>query len=131
MLQNNSSFLKSAGLGVLAGYISSILLMLFFSILMTFIDISTVAVKVISLVILVVSSFVCGFFASKKLQSKALIIGAGSGLAYYLTLAVVSAIITGGGFTKMFFVKFIIAILLSVIGSILASLNQKSENIKI
>ena len=131
MLQNNSSFLKSLALGVLAGYISSILLMLVFSILMTVVDISTGAVKIISLVILIVASFICGFFASKKLQSRAVIIGVTSGLAYYLTLAVISAIVTGGGFTKMFFVKLAIAVVLSIIGGIVGTLKKSQGDIKI
>ena len=131
MLQNNSSFLKSLALGVLAGYISSILLMLVFSILMTIVDISTGAVKIISLVILVISSFICGFFASKKLQVKAIIVGFSSGISYYLTLAVISAIITGGGFTKMFFVKLAIAVVFSIIGGIVGTLKKSQGDIKI
>ena len=131
MLQNNSSFLKSLALGVLAGYISSILLMLVFSIFMTIVDISTGAVKIISLVILVISSFICGFFASKKLQVKAIIVGFSSGISYYLTLAVISAIITGGGFTKMFFVKLAIAVVFSIIGGIVGTLKKSQGDIKI
>ena len=131
MLQNNSSFLKSLALGVLAGYISSILLMLVFSILMTVVDISTGAVKIISLVILVISSFICGFFASKKLQVKAIIVGFSSGISYYLTLAVISAIITGGGFTKMFFVKLALAVVFSIIGGIVGTLKKSQGDIKI
>ena len=131
MLQNNSSFLKSLALGVLAGYISSILLMLVFSILVTVVDISTGAVKIISLVILVISSFICGFFASKKLQVKAIIVGFSSGISYYLTLAVISAIITGGGFTKMFFVKLALAVVFSIIGGIVGTLKKSQGDIKI
>ena len=132
MLNNDSKFLfKSAALGVLIGYVSSVLLMLLFAVLMTLVDFDDGIANTFAIITLAISSFFCGFSSSKILKGRAITVGAISGLVFYISLAVVSAIITGGGFTKLFFVKFAISFLLSVIGGIVAGLNQKSNNIKI
>lgn len=131
MNQNNNSgiFFKSAAFGVLAGYISSVLLMLIFSLILTAADMGSSAATVFSLVTLGASSFICGFVASKLLGSRALIISAAAGAAYYLTLAVISAAVTGGGFTKMFFVKLAIALVLSIAGGIVSTFRKSSKTV--
>lgn len=132
MLNNDSKVLfKAAGLGVLISYVASAVLMLLSSIVMTLVDFGDCAANIFSIVILAVSSLFCGFTASKILKGRGITVGALSGLIYYISLAVISAIMTGGGFTKMFFIKFIISVLLSVIGGIVAGINQKNNSIKI
>ena len=130
MSKNNNSHLliKSVAFGMLAGYLIAAVLMSIAALVMTASDIGDGGAKAMSLAALALSSFVCGFVSTKLLGSKAFVSGLTAGMVYYLSLAVISAIVTGGGFTKMFFIKLVIALTMSITAAILATFKKNEKN---
>lgn len=125
--EQKKSFLMSAIFGVIIGFAILFLLTLLLSLIMSAAKISPDAAKVIAVVILGVSGLFSGFASAKKLKSRALVIGAVTGLLFYLTVAVISAAVTKSGFTSVFLLRVLICFAASEIGAVLSTVKRNKS----
>ena len=123
----NRSFLMSTLFGVILGFLSLLVLTLVSAFILSVLKVSGSASGIIAVIILGVSSLICGYFAAKKLQSKALIIGAAAGALFYLTVAVISAAITKQGFSSVFLLRILICFLTSEVGAFLSTVKRNKS----
>lgn len=125
--EQKKSFLMSAVFGVIIGFIVLFLLTFLSSIIMSAAKINPDSAKVIAVVILGISGLFGGFASAKKLKSKALIIGAVTGLLFYLTVAVISAAVTKSGFTSVFLLRILICFAASEVGAVLSTVKRNKS----
>ena len=123
----NKSFLMSALFGIILGFASLFVLTLLSALILSLFKVSGNASGIIAVIILGVSSLICGYFAAKKLKSKALIIGAAAGALFYLTVAVISAAVTKSGFTSVFLLRLLICFLTSEVGAFLTTVRRNKS----
>ncbi len=113
----------SAVFGIAVGFLLLLVLTVLSALLMTAASLSGSTARVFSVIILGISALVCGFASAKKLKSKALIIGAVSGLLMYILIAVISAAVTKEGFTSVFAVRLLISVAASSVGAFLSTVS--------
>lgn len=124
-----SKLISSLFIGVLMGFLALFLLLMLFSLIVTLADLTLSVASAFSTVAIVISSFICGFFAAKKLGCKALIIGILSGTVFYLLITIVSLIITKSGLSSIFLLRVSLSIFLSIIGSIFGTRRKSNKSI--
>ncbi len=117
MINNNKSFiLKSVIWGVVIGFVVMFALLMIAALIMSAAGIESGVGKVISIIILGISSLVCGIVAAKKSEVKGLIVGVAAGGLLYLLVAVISVAVTKNGFSSAFFIRLAVCIVSSAIG---------------
>ena len=120
MNEGNSKFLRSIILGMCFGFVSMVILTLFFSFIVASASTSWKVINTFSVVIIGVSALVCGFSSAKINKEKILLVGTASGAALYFLIGVIAIIITKDAFSSTFLIRMLIAVVASVIGSILS-----------
>lgn len=126
--KSSGSFVRSVVFGIIAGYVSLALLLVICAVLLLLADTGDVAIGVAATVILVIAGLVCGLVSAKKLGSKALIIGLLSGLCFYLTVSVVSLLVSGGGVSSLFLIRLLLTTSSAGIGGFLSATKKKTKS---
>lgn len=117
MINNNKSFiLKSVIWGVVIGFVVMFVLLMIAALIMSAAGIETGAGKVFSIIILGISSLVCGIVAAKKAEVRGLVSAVVAGGLLYLLVAVISVAVTKSGFTSAFFIRLAVCVVSSAVG---------------
>jgi putative membrane protein (TIGR04086 family) len=131
ILSNNAkqSFAISMGIGIAVGYIVLFLMLMLSALLLVLTDMPDGTAVVLSTVSLALAGFLCGLVSSKILGSKALIVGLLSGFVFYVTVALISAVVTKGEFTSLFILRLILATAMSGVGSVVGAFRKSNKHI--
>lgn len=125
--EKNGGFMLSAGVGVLAGYIALFVLLFISAIIMTAAKLTAGAAVIMATVSLCAAGLLAGVVSSKKYGSRVLVMGAVTGLAFYISVALVSVIITRSGLSSLFIWRLILTVAASSIGSVIGALKQSNK----
>lgn len=124
-----NKIITSIAVGVIIGLIGLFLILMVFSLIVTVADLNLSVASILSTVSIVASSFICGFFAAKKMGCKALIIGALSGVVFYLLITLVSLIITKNGLSSTFILRASLSVVLACVGAIFGTRKKSNKSI--
>lgn len=127
--KNQGAMIKAVLFGVIAGYIALFFVLIVSSFILLSFQLENNALNIISTAVLAVSGVVCGFVSAKKAGIKILITGLFAGILYYLSVAVVSLLVAGGGISSLFIIRLILTTTMSGLGAFLSVANNKSKSI--
>lgn len=105
--------------GVCGSAVSCFVLLMIFSVILSASSLPISAARSIAMVALFISSLVGGFIASRILRERGLIIGALSGVAYFLLYMLIGIIFGSAGVQMSIILKLIIATTASAVGGII------------
>lgn len=123
----NNSFLKSLLFGVVIAYAAMAALVVIGALVMTFLDVSVTTISVIATAAISVAALLGGFMAAKRKGSSPLPIGLATGFVFYLTVAIVAAIVTKGSFSSLFILRMALCVVLAGVGAVLETF-KKTKN---
>lgn len=112
------SSVASVLFGVVGALLVSLLLLSLFSILMTVRDLPAVVIVLLACVSIAGGAFVGGMVAARLIRNRGLMIGAITGLAFFLILYLTGLIMHQAGMDAWLLVKVAIAVLTGGIGGI-------------
>ena len=125
--EKNGGFMLSAGVGVLEGYIALFVLLFISAIIMTAAKLTAGAAVIMATVSLCAAGLFAGVVSSKKYGSRVLVMGTVTGLAFYISVALISVIITRSGLSSLFVWRLILTVAASSIGSVIGALKQSNK----
>ncbi len=105
--------------GICGSAVSCFILLMIFSVVLSASSLPVSAARPIAMVALFISSLVGGFIASRILRERGLVIGALSGIAYFLLYMLIGLIFGSAGIEASVILKFVIATVASAIGGII------------
>ncbi len=117
-ITKDNIFIKSLILGTLSGVLSALLLTVIFAFIISSGNVSLKTSGFIASMILVISSFIGGFLASKIRSEKGLITGALTGFCFYVIIVALSLIILKSAVTSSLVIKFAILTFSAAIGGL-------------
>lgn len=123
----NNSFLKSLLFGVVIAYAAMLILTTAGAVIMTFLDVSATAISVIATAAISVAALLGGFMAAKRKGSSPLPLGLATGFIFYLSVAIIAAIVTKGSFSSLFILRMALCVVLAGVGAVLETF-KKSKN---
>lgn len=123
----NNSFLKSLLFGVVIAYAAMLILTTAGAVIMTFLDVSAAAISVIATAAISVAALLGGFMAAKRKGSSPLPLGLATGFIFYLSVAIIAAIVTKGSFSSLFILRMALCVVLAGVGAVLETF-KKSKN---
>ncbi len=94
---------------------------------MTFLDVSATAISVIATAAISVAALLGGFMAAKRKGSSPLPLGLATGFIFYLSVAIIAAIVTKGSFSSLFILRMALCVVLAGVGAVLETF-KKSKN---
>lgn len=126
--EKNAGLVPAVCAGIIIGYTVLISALLISAVIMAAAKLTSGAAVTMATVSLAAAGFVAGFASSKKFGSRAVIIGTLTGSVFYLTVAVISLIITGGGVSSLFVLRMCLTIAAALVGSIFGAVRKSSKN---
>lgn len=123
----NNSFFKSLLFGVVIAYAAMLILTTAGAVIMTFLDVSAAAISVIATAAISVAALLGGFMAAKRKGSSPLPLGLATGFIFYLSVAIIAAIVTKGSFSSLFILRMALCVVLAGVGAVLETF-KKSKN---
>lgn len=123
----NNSFFKSLLFGVVIAYAAMLILTTAGAVIMTFLDVSAAAISVIATSAISVAALLGGFMAAKRKGSSPLPLGLATGFIFYLSVAIIAAIVTKGSFSSLFILRMALCVVLAGVGAVLETF-KKSKN---
>ncbi len=117
----------SAGVGVLAGYIALFVLLFISAIIMTAAKLTAGAAVIMATVSLFARQDCSPVSYHQKIRFARPVMGAVTGLAFYISVALVSVIITRSGLSSLFIWRLILTVAASSIGSVIGALKQSNK----
>ncbi len=124
---SSTGFIKANIFGVLTGLAVMLATTALGAVVMSAADLSSSTAKAIAVIILIISSLVCGMVTAKKAESKSLITGAASGIFLYLIIAVISAAVAKNGFSSAFIIRLIISVVAAAVGALIITLKSNNK----
>lgn len=106
--------------GIVAGFIVSILLLCLLSMILAVKDVPHASIVPLSFVAYAGGAFTGGFLAARLYRSKGMLLGAFSGLVFFLVLYITGAALHELGIGTLALVKLILSILCGCVGGIAA-----------
>jgi putative membrane protein (TIGR04086 family) len=119
-------FLMTAMSGILGAFIISVLFLAAFSILMTAKDMPSTAVMPFACISISAGAMGGGVVSSRLYRSRGLMIGAVTGLLFYIILYIVGIIMRQADLNAMFLLKIFLSIIFGAIGGIIG-INMKTK----
>ncbi len=110
--------IKSVLIGLGIGTLSTLVLTSIFALIITVSPVSLKISGLIATLILVISGFAGGFFASMINKEKGLVTGAVTGFVYYICIVVLSLAILGSAVTSSLIIKLIVICISAALGGI-------------
>lgn len=120
--ESSKKLIISVALGVCVGFISMLLLISVFALIMLKADLGEGMTNVLSTVALLVSALVCGYVSSKKLGSRLMLVAPFSGFVFYLIVATIGMATTHQAIGKQGFIRLLLCVVFAGVGALLGAL---------
>ena len=121
------SFGKSLIWGTGFSYLITAILVIISALVITFSDVKVSTVLVIATVVISIASTVGGYMAAKIKGSSPLPVGLATGFVFYITIAVISALVTSASFSELFLLRLILCVVLAGVGAVLKTLKRSNK----
>lgn len=126
--EKNAGLVPAVCAGIIIGYTVLISALLISAVIMAAAKMTSGAAVTMATVSLAAAGLAAGFASSKKFGSRAVVIGTLTGSVFYLTVAVISLIITGGGLSSLFILRLCLTVAAALAGSILSTVRKSGKN---
>lgn len=123
-IKESSNFINIVK-GVLIAFVTTLVLLFIFSIILTYTNVSEQTITPVVIVITGVSILIGSTIGNHKIQKKGLINGGCVGLIYIITIYLISSILSGNfGLNISSVIMIVVSIIFGILGGIIA-VNQK------
>ena len=127
--ESSKKLIISVALGVAVGFVSMLLLISVFALIMLKADLGEGMSNVLSTVALLASALVCGYVSSKKLGSRLMLVAPFSGFVFYLIVAIIGMATTHQAIGKQGFIRLLLCVVFAGVGAFLGALKGSKKTV--